>query len=129
MKFHNHHPNNVHPVHPHFPDPAQICAVLVLYSQVVQCIKVCTLTLKQCIHLFCRDAIFNSWVLRLHCQEILISFVLLGTFYFLALLKYIPPKRNVPPIYLLIKHSHSSGSKYFSRCLYKGWCIKNETHV
>ena len=27
-------------------------------------------------------------------------------------------KADVPPVYLLIKHSHSSGSKYFSRCLY-----------
>ena len=27
-------------------------------------------------------------------------------------------KADVPPIYLLMKHSHSSGSKYFSRFLY-----------
>ena len=33
-------------------------------------------------------------------------------------LKYIPQKAETPPIYLLIKHSHSSGSKYFSRCLF-----------
>ena len=32
-------------------------------------------------------------------------------------LKYIPHKEDVTPIYLLIKHSHLSGSKYFSRCL------------
>ena len=28
--------------------------------------------------------------------------------------KYVP--HRVPPIYLLMKHSHSSGSEYFSRC-------------
>ena len=33
-------------------------------------------------------------------------------------LKYIPRKADVLPNYLLIKHSHSSGSKYFSRCFY-----------
>ena len=33
-------------------------------------------------------------------------------------LKYIPHKADVPRIYLLIKHSHSSGSEYFSRCFY-----------
>ena len=32
-------------------------------------------------------------------------------------LKYIPHKADVPPIYLFIKQSHSSGSKYFSMCL------------
>ena len=31
--------------------------------------------------------------------------------------KYIPHKAEVPPIYLLIKHLHSIGSKYFSRYL------------
>ena len=34
------------------------------------------------------------------------------------LLKYIPHKADVPLIYLLIKHSHLGGSKYFSRCFY-----------
>ena len=33
-------------------------------------------------------------------------------------LKYIPHKADVPPIYLLIKRSHSSGLKRFSRCTY-----------
>ena len=33
-------------------------------------------------------------------------------------LKYLSYKAEVPPIYLLIKHSHSIGSKYFSRYLY-----------
>ena len=33
-------------------------------------------------------------------------------------LKYKPHKEDVPPIYLLIKKSQSSGSRYFSRCLY-----------
>ena len=32
--------------------------------------------------------------------------------------KYIPHKVDVPSTYLLTKQSHSSGSKYFSRCLY-----------
>ena len=38
--------------------------------------------------------------------------------YLHVLLKYIPHKVDVPPIYLLIKKSHSSESRYFSRCLY-----------
>ena len=34
-------------------------------------------------------------------------------------LKHKPYKKDIPPIYLLFKqHSHSSGSKYFWRCLY-----------
>ena len=33
------------------------------------------------------------------------------------MLKYIPHKADVAPIYLLIKHSHSGGSKYFLRGL------------
>ena len=33
-------------------------------------------------------------------------------------IKYIPHKADVPPIYLLIRHSHSNGSKYFLRCFY-----------
>ena len=31
------------------------------------------------------------------------------------ILKYIPHKADVAPIYILIKHSQSSGSKYFSQ--------------
>ena len=47
-------------------------------------------------------------------QHNLEKFVILSLFY----LKYVPHKADVPPIYLLMKHSHSSGSEYFSRCFY-----------
>ena len=46
-------------------------------------------------------------------MKLLINF----TFYKLILLKYVPHEADVPPIYLLIKHSHSIWSKYFLRCL------------
>ena len=36
----------------------------------------------------------------------------------LSKLKHTSRKAEVPPICLLFKHSHSSGTKYFSRCLY-----------
>ena len=35
-----------------------------------------------------------------------------------SFLKYMPDKVDMASIYLLIKHSHSSGSEYFSRCFY-----------
>ena len=40
------------------------------------------------------------------------------SFWKTIILKYIPYKADVPQIYLLIKQSHSSGLKYFWRCLY-----------
>ena len=38
--------------------------------------------------------------------------------FLLNILKYVPHNADLPPIYLLIKHSHSSGSEYFSRYFY-----------
>ena len=38
-------------------------------------------------------------------------------FLFFQRLKYIPNRADVTPIYLLIKHTRLSGSKWFSRCL------------
>ena len=59
----------------------------------------------------------HQYILKERMRQLSLKYLVEQWLLMYLALKYIPPRVDVAPIYLLIKNSHSKTSKYFSMCL------------